>query len=382
MNVSVVAVGHTCSTGPVQALKEFLKSTCPDFVFIGHPFYSNRGLPSYMKVYFNCQLKSEKRAPPIKAPDSILYLKDAVVTLMFTLLLRRRFQVYVGIDCLNALVGIVLRKLRIVEKVVFYTIDLAPTRFENSILNRIYHLLDCVCVKNSDFVWNLSAAMIEERERWGVSRHMAAPQLTVPIGTNFKLIQRQPLKRVERRTLVYLGTLREGQGLELILGAFPRLVEEISGIKLFVIGDGPLRKSLEERVKREGIERYVNFFGFIKNHRDIEGILSRCGVGLALYEPSPDNLTRFTEPTKPKTYMSCGLPVIITKVPKLASDIERLDAGLVIEYAEEDLINSIKRLLLDEDFYVKSRRNAISFASESEWESIFLKAFEECRLLC
>ena len=124
-----------------------------------------------------------------------------------------------------------------------------------------------------------------------------------------------------------------------------------------------------------GVAENVEFKGFIKDHKDVENILTKCAIGLAVYEPDPDSFTRYADPSKPKQYMACGLPVIITAVPWVAEEIEKKHMGLVIKYDKNALAEAIIKLLKDDKLYTESRENAIKFASELDWSTIFTQAF-------
>ena len=77
-------------------------------------------------------------------------------------------DLFVGIDNLNALAGIFLRKLGAVRRVAYYVIDYTPRRFANPLLNRLYHWIDRTCVRHADVIWNLSSRMHKVRARQGL----------------------------------------------------------------------------------------------------------------------------------------------------------------------------------------------------------------------
>ena len=74
-------------------------------------------------------------------------------------------------------------------------------------------------------------------------------------------------------------------------------------------------------------------------------------------------------------YLACGLPVIITKVPPIAREIEENKAGIAIDYKKEELANAVFKLLGDEKLYLEYRKNATLMAKQFDWVSILNKAF-------
>jgi glycosyltransferase involved in cell wall biosynthesis len=148
-----------------------------------------------------------------------------------------------------------------------------------------------------------------------------------------------------------------------------------------VVGTGPLGPKLKSMVNAQGLGKHVRFAGLISDS-EVEVILCRSAVGLAPYMDDPYSNKRTTEPTKPKTYMSCGLPVIITRIPPNAGDIERNRAGLVINYKKEELVQAVQLLLTNEPLYNEYRKNAIAYASRFDWENIFDTALSATSSAC
>jgi glycosyltransferase involved in cell wall biosynthesis len=63
------------------------------------------------------------------------------------------------------------------------------------------------------------------------------------------------------------GRLIEQKGIDVLLDAFPAVLQRHPAAHLVVIGDGPLRASLAERAIRQGLGRRVRFAGWIPEAR-------------------------------------------------------------------------------------------------------------------
>jgi glycosyltransferase involved in cell wall biosynthesis len=364
---------HVFATGPSQELEEYLKTKVNTLIFIGHPFSYAKDTQSFYRIYENGKLAKEREGIALKLPEPFTYFKDFIYTLAWTVKSRKSFDIFVGVDPLNCFAGIFLNKIKKTRKVIMYTIDYVPQRFHNKSLTWLYHELDSYCVTHSDTIWNLSPRMAEEREKKGVLK--GDKQIVVPIGVNFNRIKRLSLEEISRKCVVYMGHLRKGQGIELIIQALPKIVKKIPEIKLLIIGTGQLENDLKNMAKELEVSNNVEFKGFIEDHGDVENMLAKCAVGLAIYEPDLDSITQYTDPSKPKQYMACGLPVIITGVPWIAREIEEKTMGLVIGYSAQELADAIIMLLIDDRFYKACRENAIKFASKLDWNEIFNEAF-------
>lgn len=367
----VAIVTHVFATGPAQELEEYLKDKVPFLLFIGHPFSYASDRRSFYKIY-NGEFLINRTAFSWKLPELLIYFKDVLYTLCWTIKCSKKFDLYIGADPLNALSGIMLRKIGKVKKVIFYCIDYVPKRFNNRLLNWIYHQIDKFCAEHSDCVWNLSERMITARKKEGIKR--TDNQMVVPVGVRLERIKRLDIGQINRNHLVYMGHLRKNQGLQLLIDSLPEIITKNPNVKLIIIGTGELEQYLKNKVRELNLIANVEFKGYIEDHKDIEDILSTCGVGLSLYEPHQDSFTWHTDPSKPKQYLACGLPVIITKVPWIAEEIERMPMGIAIDYSKEELVKAINRLMTDNEFYKKCRENAIGYVSGISWDKIFDEA--------
>ena len=102
-----------------------------------------------------------------------------------------------------------------------------------------------------------------------------------------------------------------------------------------------------------------------KPHEDVMKILSKSGVGLAIYT---DDFpwTKYGDSMKAREYLACGLPVIITNVPSTADDIENARAGMVIKGVSE-IETAIDHLFKDEKSYQKIKKNAFALAKKFDF---------------
>jgi len=371
--LSVVIAKHTFTTGSAEdALTDFLNEhKVRRLAHISHPFSYARPLNSTLTLYENGVQVRQLKGPAMKGPDVLFYAKDFLTTFMFMGRVRMKFDLYIGADNLNASAGLMLRRLGLVERVIFYTIDYVPNRFKNRLLNRIYHLNDKFCCYHCDSVWNLSPLMADARDKRGVLRGRSAPQITVPTGANFDAIGRLPFEQINRHTIVYMGHLRKNQGVDFLIAAMPDILRRQAKARLVIIGTGPLEDDLRGLCSRLRMSEYVRFTGMIEDHAEMERLLSTCAVAVAPYVPDPDSFTQFADPGKPKVYMAAGLPVVITKVPQMAYEIDREGAGIAIEYDRDRLVDAVVSLLTDDDLYKKHRENAVRLASRYRWATIF-----------
>lgn len=67
--------------------------------------------------------------------------------------------------------------------------------------------------------------------------------------------------------LLQIGSLIPVKGYELLLDAFATIVRRLPGARLHVVGEGPLRQRLHDRVERLGLGAAVQFHGAVEHDR-------------------------------------------------------------------------------------------------------------------
>lgn len=370
---SVAAVSHYYGTGPIEALREYLPNRAAHFFWLAYPLYQGKPIK---QITGNNKQVTVKEKRWIMMPEVIRYCREVLHTIRAVIKTGQRFDLYIGIDNLNALAGIVLRWLGRVGKVAYYTIDFVPERFSNPLLNALYHRVDRFCVEHADITWNLSRRMVEGREKVsGFPKRLRKKQIELPIGVWWQRIKPVPFSKVNKNHIIFVGHLTEKQGLQLVIAAIPLIVRQVPQFHLDIVGDGPYRKTLEQLVAQKGLRKAVTFHGFIKSDATVERLVAKSALTLALYRKENDPFSYYADPGKLKVYLAAGVPVVLTDVPAVARAIARAKAGVLTEYDACSVANAITKLLKNPKQLLSYRAKARAFAKQFDWPVIFEKAF-------
>jgi glycosyltransferase involved in cell wall biosynthesis len=307
---------------------------------------------------------------------------ELYITLSWIWNTKRRFDVYIGVDNLNAFHGLVLKFFGRVKKVIYYTIDYFPTRFENVWLNKIYHALDKFCVRWADETWNVSAVMAQAREKYNhMDRHIYNRQHTVPIGIWYDKAPRKPFNKIDIHKLVFVGHLLPHMGVDLAIEALPIIRKKISNITLLIIGGGIEETHLKKSVHNLGISEAVRFYGWIRDRKNLERIMSDGAIGLATFNTTIlDDKVRNADPGKIKDYMLLGMPVITTNAISTAEEIQKRKCGIVIRYNKEELASAVVQLLGNLKQLQEYRTNALTYVRQFDYGHIFKTNMERILL--
>ena len=381
-NKTVMVAAHVTEIyGPVQALIRYLGRRMRESYVITHPLplgieFSPFSMPSYseFKILREGKEYVVSRIRNIKQLSIFVFLQQLVLTFIFCFSAKRRFDLFIGVDNLNAFAGIILRKLGLVKIVVYYMIDYTPQRFRSGVVNFLYHLLDKFCVKKSNYVWNISRRIREIRRWQGLE---AKRNLLVPVGINFDDIPSIiDDYTVSGKTLVYAGSLTESKGVHLAVEAMKDIVKMVPDAKLEIIGAGPCEKELRELARKEEFQNSVFFLGNMHESTLMQH-LANCRVGIATYKNDSSSYTYYADPTKPKEYLACGLPIIITTISPAAEEVEKHRVGIVIDYDRNQFVKAAVALLTDDRLHKELRSNGLQYVSGMDWTNIFDEAISK-----
>jgi glycosyltransferase involved in cell wall biosynthesis len=169
--------------------------------------------------------------------------------------------------------------------------------------------------------------------------------------------------------LLYVGSLTERKGVDLLLKAFMLVSDQHPTARLRIVGDGVLRPQLERIVAHSRINGKVDFAGFV-NYEKIHEEYSQADV--------------FILPTLEDAFgvviveaLSSGVPVVCSPFAGAADYIQDGVNGFIVNPTEiPALAERISRLLSDstlrEEFSAQGRESSLLFDAPSVAEVFLL----------
>lgn len=351
--------------GPTQALVSYLQERADELAIALHPFAYTTLAGSTFERWRSGKLIARRQA---RWPRVLSLLRDVTANL-YWFGTSGPYELFLGVDNLNAFCGIVLRALGRARTVVYYVIDYTPRRFSNPLLNRLYHWVDRFAVRHADQVWNISARIAEVRRRQGLPE---TRNHVVGVGVDLGAVGSAEQRRMH--DLVLVSHLTEDKGVQLAIQAMPLIRKRVADSRLLIIGTGPYAAELGRLAQAAQLGDAVRFLGPM-TRQQLFAFLPACGVALAPYVESAASITYYADPTKPKEYLACGLPVVITPVPWIAEAIATHPMGACVPYDAEALADAVVRLMSDGELYARCRANARRFTENLSWEKIYNDAF-------
>lgn len=360
-----------------QSIRDYLIKRVGRLTYIDHPFPTSNFPSSQMRIYKKRKKIYQLTTARLKMQNVILFVYQLFLTIFFIFRKPGKYDLCIACDNLSLISVVLFRKLGIIKRLIYYTVDYTSERYKNQFLNGLYHYMDRVASMISDVNWVAVENIKEAKVQNGLELKKCAFFQVVPMGFSRESISIKPSKEVNRFNLVFVGILIEKQGLQLVINVLNKLVKKYPEICLKIIGSGPFESKINELVKQNKVASHVEFTGYIKNHTELIRLLRDGGIGLATYVPSIGDYTYNADPSKIKLYLLCGLPVITTKVPPIAKEISKRNAGFVINYSEHDLIKSLEALFMNKNRYIRCRENAIKMSKAFDIDLILKKAFKK-----
>ncbi len=359
-------------------LANYLKDKVKRVVLIAQPFPEYNHRYTYLRIYNIGQKANEYKFYIPQGPAWLQFLYH--ILLLYYLLLFKtgaNFDLCIAMENLSFVSVYPLRFLKFIKRLVYYSIDFVPERFSSVFLNKIYRFMDKSGFKYSDSAWVMTEEQFNKRAVFGITTSNSTVVDIVPIGYDIKKINTYPVEKIDFYNIVYAGALRESTGPELTIKTIPLLIKKYPKIKLTIIGSGKDSDKLENLIKKLKLEKYIDFKGYIANFYDLTEILATKSIGLAPYKPIPGSFSFFSDPSKIKLYMCCGLPIITTDMTTMSDVISKTSSGIIIDYSEKSLADAISFLLSNKKRYQIYKKAATKLSPEFDVNNILKSAISE-----
>ena len=179
------------------------------------------------------------------------------------------------------------------------------------------------------------------------------------------LLSREPLNLENRFVIGFVGSFKPWHGADFLLDAFGEFHRLEPSSHLLLIGDGPLKTSLQDRARQAGLEKAVTFTGVVA-HEDVPRYLATMDVAVAPY-PAVGNF--YYSPLKLFEYMAAGRAVVASRVGQVAQVITHRVNGLLYEPGHHaGLVNCLRQLRESSALRLELGKNARRTSREFTWE--------------
>jgi glycosyltransferase involved in cell wall biosynthesis len=183
----------------------------------------------------------------------------------------------------------------------------------------------------------------------------------IPNGVSPSDFSASPLPARSERApvLLYVGTLADWQGLDIVIKALPKILEQKT-VRLQIIGRGRSRqrKMLAKQIRKLGVEEHVIVQPAVPHH-EIPALIASADICVAPLGLNDRNVTQGACPIKLLEYMAAGRPMLASNMPIVRELVrEDVDALLFSPNDPDDLARQTLTLLNDLELSTRLARSA------------------------
>jgi glycogen synthase len=207
-----------------------------------------------------------------------------------------------------------------------------------------------------------------EYMKWEVRRLLDVPAgrvEVIPNGVDDRVWRARPRAVASARArfagdgplVGYAGRLVYEKGVQHLVDAVPRLVDEHPGLRVVIAGDGPYREELQARAHDLRLDETVSFAGFMTETR-LPALLAATDTTVvpSLYEPFGMVALEAA---------AAGAPLAVAATGGLAEIVESGVTGVTFPHSDPDaLAGAVGSLLEDAAFARKVARRARTMVAE------------------
>lgn len=310
-------------------------------------------------------VSEERSAAPFGLRPPASYALDALWPVRLP-----RADLAIGFGCLATTRLLAERSIRRVGTVVHWNIDFVPRRFENAALDRLYRFLDRQACLRSDVRVDLNHRALDARTREYRLGGRGAEPMVVPVGIWTDQSERCDARSFDAPKLVFLGNLAERQGIFEFVDAAAEVIRSMPAVRAEVIGDGPIGDAVRARAAELGFGDSIRFHGEVMDPPKLSALLADCAIGFAPYRRDPSSFSNFADPSKVKSYLGAGLPIVMSDVPPVARRLEKAGAAVIAEPDSTEIAEAARTLLRDRAAWGRARLAAAAFADELDWNLV------------
>ncbi len=177
----------------------------------------------------------------------------------------------------------------------------------------------------------------------------------IPEGLNFEPLTTLPRKS-NHPIIVYAGRLTGAKRPIHAVKAFEKVKEKLPDTELWIIGDGPIRRKLEDTYGQG-----IRFYGRLEDSKrrsliEQSWVLVSPGIregwGLNVIEAN-----------------ALGVPCVAYSVPGLRDSVQDLSTGFLVKNGDvQAMADRLSTLLTDETIRIRFSKNALDYAQKFSWD--------------
>jgi glycosyltransferase involved in cell wall biosynthesis len=227
-------------------------------------------------------------------------------------------------------------------------------------------------IKHSEGLTTVSSAMAEKT----IELAGEAPSIlrVIPMGSDLsRVFVSNPDRKRKSNQLLFVGRLVPKKGLIYLIEILPVLTKKFPDLQLNIVGSGPEKPRLVERIKELQLEEIVTFSGAL-SHTELKNLYQESTLAVFPFVEAEDGDMEGLGLVTVES-LGCSCPVIVGDVPAVKDVIENEKTGLIVDVRDANaFVAAVERMLSDQDWAGKTASNGNEYVLQHfDWEIVASK---------
>ena len=248
--------------------------------------------------------------------------------------------------------------------VVFRSIDILNQLVAYPFLRPFTKILEKLVYARADMILTLTPSLSKYVAEFG-AKEDRIKLLPMPVDTAIfypfpaptELRRKWGIKEMDS-VILYMGTLFDFSGLDLIIHHLPEIIVQVPSTRLLIIGDGPQRQKLESIIAEMGLGNKVIITGF-QPYETMPQYINMATVCLNPFQIT--GATREIFPGKIVQYLACAKAVVATPLPGLMAVTPGEEQGLAFASTPEAIAAKLVSLLKDRGYRQRLEQHGLEY---------------------
>lgn len=302
----------------------------------------------------------------LKTKLKTVFIRGSIILRMIAKGLQKDYEIYHSNDLNTLTQGFICSKIRFRKRKLIYDsheVQTSRTGYNSSLYGKLENF----------FIDKLDVMIVENHTRAEYNEELYGFYPSVVYNYPFKqmqnLVEKVNLHKIlsippNEKILLYQGGIQTGRGLNKLIEAVPLFTE---GVLVF-IGDGKIKRELEEMVKNRNLEEKVKFIPKVPLEK-LPAYTKNAYLGFQVlnnvcfnhYSASSNKLFE---------YIMAGVPVIACEFPEIKKVVEENEVGICVDsHSHKSIADGVNLLLKNQDLRRKYSENTNQAKNKYNWEN-------------